>query len=131
MPKLDTLLAQKAPAADPAAGVITGSQRSFDEEGAKPLKMSKEFDNFNATVKLAALTQQTAEFREYITETQKMRAYKGEVPLAATVVATPIPRGDITGTNTSLRARGSPLIPLLLLGGLALVVVGLLVVLLR
>jgi serine/threonine-protein kinase len=145
LPKLDVLLAKKPPAAIPpaapaagAATIITGHQRKFgDEDDERPLKISKEFDSFNATVKLAALTQQTAEFREFITETQKMRAYKGETepaPPPAEAVRTgsvTIPRGDITGSHIRSSAHGFPLVPALVLGGLALVVVGLLVALAR
>jgi len=88
-------------------------------------------------VKLAALTQQTGEFREYITETQKMRAYTGAAPGAEAAAAPPrasIPRGDITTgphRGPAPVARRSPLVAVLVLGGLALVVIGLLVALLR
>ena len=60
-------------------------QKKEVEEEAKPLKLAKKFDSFDATIRLAAMTNQTADFSEYISETQKMRAYKGEVtgPLAA------------------------------------------------
>jgi eukaryotic-like serine/threonine-protein kinase len=40
-----------------------------------PLKLAKDFDSFNATVKLAALTNQTTEFEDYISNTKKMRAF--------------------------------------------------------
>jgi eukaryotic-like serine/threonine-protein kinase len=40
-----------------------------------PLKLAKDFDSFNATVKLAALTNQTTEFEDYISSTKKMRAF--------------------------------------------------------
>ena len=46
---------------------------------APPLKIAKSFDSFAATVKLAAMTNQTAEFGQYISDTQKMRAYKGNI----------------------------------------------------
>ena len=48
-------------------------------EETKPLKIAKAFDSFDATLKLAAMTNQTAEFSKYISDTQKMRAYKGEI----------------------------------------------------
>jgi serine/threonine-protein kinase len=50
-----------------------------DDEPGKALQLSKQFDNFDATLRLAAMTNQTDEFKEYITATQKMRAYKGKV----------------------------------------------------
>ncbi len=40
-----------------------------------PLKLAKDFDSFSATVKLAALTNQTTEFENYISSTKKMRAF--------------------------------------------------------
>jgi len=49
------------------------------EEQAKPLKLAKAFDSFDATMKLAAMTNQIGEFGEYISETQKMRAYQGKI----------------------------------------------------
>jgi serine/threonine-protein kinase len=131
-------LAPKAPVSGIATGPITGHQRTFetDEEAGRPLKAAKEFDSFSATVKLAALTQQTGEFRDYITQTQKMRAYTGAPSPAAPVAAPPsvsIPRGDITGGHRgpSPVAPRSPWMPILLLGGLALVAIVLLVALLR
>jgi serine/threonine protein kinase len=143
MPKLGALLAPKppaaaaAPAAGSTTGPITGHQRKFEDEedGVRPLKMSKEFDNFSATVKLAAMTQQTAEFREYITETQKMRAYTGAAPLPTPVPAPApmpaksisIPRGDITGSQRMPAYRRLPLLPVVILGSLALGVIGLLI----
>lgn len=44
-------------------------------EESNPLKLAKDFDSFDATVKLAALTNQTSEFEDYISSTKKMRAY--------------------------------------------------------
>jgi serine/threonine-protein kinase len=57
-----------------------------DETG-QPLKLSKAFDSFEATVKLAALTNQTPEFSHYISETQQMRKYQG-APADSAVGAT-------------------------------------------
>jgi serine/threonine-protein kinase len=132
-------LAPKKPSSGVATGPMTSHQRTFemDEEAGRPLKVAKEFDSFSATVKLASLTQQTSEFRDYITETQKMRAYTGAMPPPAMPAARPrsvsIPRGDITGPHRgpSPVARRSPWMPILLLGGMALVLIVLLVALLR
>jgi len=64
-----------------------GRYQKKDEaaDEAKPLKIAKAFDSFDATLKLAAMTNQTAEFGQYISDTKKMRAYKGAItgPLAA------------------------------------------------
>jgi len=69
-------------------------------EGAKPqegdeskaLSLAKTFDSFDATLRLAAMTDQTSEFKEYISETQKMRAYRGKIepgsPLGRQMAAT-------------------------------------------
>ena len=72
----------KQPALD-ALGLGKGMGRYQKEgseaEAVKPLKLAKSFDSFDATLKLAAMTNQTGEFGEYISETQKLRAYKGKV----------------------------------------------------
>ena len=44
----------------------------------KALSLARQFDNFDATMKLAAKTAQTDEFRDYITATQKMQAFKNQ-----------------------------------------------------
>jgi len=57
------------------------------EDEAKPLALAKTFDSFDATMRLMAQTGEIDEFKDYITQTQKMRAYKGKIeatsPLAA------------------------------------------------
>lgn len=64
-----------------------GSAKEKDDESGKALALAKTFDSFDATLRLAAMTDQTDDFRDYITATQKMRAYKGKIeatsPLAA------------------------------------------------
>jgi hypothetical protein len=65
---------------------------SKDDEPAKALQLSKQFDNFDATLRLAAMTNQTDEFKEYITATQKMRAYKGRIEPQPTPQPPPVPR---------------------------------------
>jgi serine/threonine-protein kinase len=63
---------------------VGGGKKDEDE---KPIALNKTFDSFDATLRLAAMTDQTEDFREYISETQKMRAYRGKIeatsPLAA------------------------------------------------
>ena len=75
---------QPKPVSLDAMGIGRYQKKEAGEE-AKPLKLAKKFDSFDATIRLAAMTNQTADFSEYISETQKMRAYKGEItgPLAA------------------------------------------------
>ena len=64
-----------------------GATKEKDDESGKALALAKTFDSFDATLRLAAMTDQTDDFRDYITATQKMRAYKGKIeatsPLAA------------------------------------------------
>ncbi len=63
-----------------------------DEETPKPLGIAKTFDSFDATLRLASMTNQTEEFEEYITATQKMRAYRGRIePGSPLAPATPPP----------------------------------------
>lgn len=70
-------------------------------EEARPLKLAKDFDSFDATLKLAAMTNQTAEFEQYISESRKMRAYQGDVlgPLATAMSA---------GSRAEAGARAAP-----------------------
>jgi len=64
-----------------------------EEDSAKALALAKTFDSFDATLRLAAMTDQTDDFRDYISATQKMRAYKGKVeagsPLAKAAAPPP------------------------------------------
>jgi serine/threonine-protein kinase len=99
----------------PMGNATIDKAASKDEEPAKPLQLSKQFDNFDATLRLAAMTNQTDEFKEYITATQKMRAYKGKVeppPANRPAPATPKPvaapvTGETTVPNAAPAATGS------------------------
>jgi serine/threonine-protein kinase len=62
-----------------ALGVGRYQKDSAAVEESRPLKLAKDFDSFDATLKLAAMTNQSAEFAEYISESRKMRAYQGDV----------------------------------------------------
>jgi len=63
-----------------------------EDESTKPLGIAKSFDSFDATLRLASMTNQTEEFRDYITITQKMRAYRGKIePGSPLAPATPPP----------------------------------------
>ncbi len=68
-----------------ALGVGRYQKKNETVDETKPLKIAKAFDSFEATLKLAAMTNQTAEFDKYISDTKKMQAYKGAItgPLAA------------------------------------------------
>jgi eukaryotic-like serine/threonine-protein kinase len=61
------------------------------DDDTKPLSLNKTFDSFDATMRLAAMTDQVDDFKEYISATQKMRAYKGKIepgsPLAPKAAA--------------------------------------------
>ena len=80
-------------------GAADANARVKDEETSRPLSISKTFDSFDATLRLAAATDQTEDFRDYITATQKMRAYRGKIepgsplaPAAADAAAEEAPR---------------------------------------
>ena len=83
LPSGDVLARQAPPSARPLSLDALGAGRyqsdGVAEADAKPLKLAKSFDSFDATLKLAAMTNQMSEFKEYISETQKMRAYKGKI----------------------------------------------------
>ena len=144
-----TVYAATAPPSAPAqpppmAGRL---QTEPNEDSAKALKLAKQFDSFDATMRLAALTQQTEEFRDYISETQKMRAYKGKIegPLGAKAAVKPLPRpvsparpATAGGSTTTIRIEpikraGAPaaLLPVMVLGALAVMVIILLIAVLR
>ena len=84
----------KTPISLDALGVGRYQKKNESADETKPLKIAKTFDSFDATLKLAAMTNQTAEFDRYISDTRKMRAYKGAItgPLAALA--------DTTGSRT-------------------------------
>src|SRR5215831_11152172 len=64
---------------DTATIPITAEAGAKEDESGKALSLAKTFDSFDATLRLAAMTDQTDDFRDYITSTQKMRAYRGKV----------------------------------------------------
>ncbi len=70
-------------------GIGRYKKEDHEESPVAPLKLAKKFDSFDATVKLAAMTNQTEVFEKYITDTKKMRAYTGDIsgPLGAQVSA--------------------------------------------
>lgn len=70
----------RAPALNTPQNAPRFNQKPDGDELVKPLKLAKNFDSFDATLKLAAHTDQTGEFQGYISETKKMRAYSGAVP---------------------------------------------------
>ena len=84
-PAGNVLAKQAPPSSKPlpldTLGVGVGKYQKEVDAGdeTKPLKLAKSFDSFDATLKLAAMTNQTGEFGEYISETQKMRAYTGKI----------------------------------------------------
>jgi hypothetical protein len=93
----------KPPTAEPVARF----QKKPVEDEAKPLKLANKFDSFDATMRLAAMTNQTANFLDYISETQKMRAYKGGIGSPAALRGTspksasdPVPEVDSSDTAT-------------------------------
>ena len=72
-----------------------GNASGKSDDDAKPLSLNKTFDSFDATMRLAAMTDQTDDFKEYITATQKMRAYKGKIePGSPLAPRTPAPAAE-------------------------------------
>jgi len=84
------LKAMTAPPTRPAPRPLEDTIPIVDakaEEEAKPLALAKTFDSFDATMRLMAQTGDIDEYKDYISQTQKMRAYRGKIeatsPLAA------------------------------------------------
>jgi eukaryotic-like serine/threonine-protein kinase len=88
-------------------------QKTPDAEGGdlKPLSLAKDFDSFDATVKLAAMTNQTAQFQQYISDTQKLRAYTGigstEAPSRTQSISTSA-KGTTNGVLPTQSAQYAP-----------------------
>lgn len=131
-----------AHASQPAIASARFTQSEDDDPGISH-KIAPQFDSFGATMKLATLARQSEEFREFISEPQKMRAYRadagdaladkppGDAPAPAPV-AVPIPRGGI-GADAEASSGAStrlPWVPIAFLGTLAATALGLLLVLL-
>jgi len=72
-------LAVKPVLADVLGVGIGKFKKEQDEPAVAPLTLAKKFDSFDATMKLAAMTDQTEHFAKYISETKKMRAYTGDI----------------------------------------------------
>jgi serine/threonine protein kinase len=89
-------------------------QERRDDDTAAPLPLNKTFDSFDATLRLAAMTNQTEDFRDYITVTQKMRAYKGKIepgsPLAQAAEAEALAQAQAqaTAAQAASAARAAP-----------------------
>ena len=132
-------------------GVGRLQKTDVDENEVKPLKLARAFDSFDATLKLAAMTNQTSEFSEYISETQKMRAYQGAItgslapkepnagkrPRAAeeslgTVAAVQAQLQELerVGESQGVESSTADLLPVLILGALAVLAVVLAIALL-
>ena len=80
-----------------------GEARNREGEEARPLALAKTFDSFDATLRLAAMTDQTEDFRDYISATQKMRAYRGKVE-----TPTPAPAAAKAKPRTPAEERKQP-----------------------
>ena len=68
-----------------------GTRDEKKDEDVKAVPLAKTFDSFDATLRLAAMTDQTEDFRDYITATQKMRAYKGKIEATSPLAPKPPP----------------------------------------
>lgn len=93
-------------------------------EPLKPLKLAKDFDNLEATMKLAKATEQTEQFNDYLTATQKIRAYKiqqsaAKLPAAQKPAVEPV---DISRANDGVKTVAWLSVALLVLIALTLAV---------
>jgi hypothetical protein len=78
-----------------------GAPAEKKEDDGKPVPLAKTFDSFDATLRLAAMTDQTDDFRDYITATQKMRAYRGKIEASS-------PLGQQAAAEASKAAAPAP-----------------------
>src|SRR6185503_15103776 len=78
---------------DTATIPLSPDANAKEDDTGKQLPLAKTFDSFDATLRLAAMTDQTEDFRDYISATQKMRAYKGKIEAGSPLVpkAAPAP----------------------------------------
>ena len=100
------------PVSPEALGIGRYQKKDEAAEEAKPLKIAKAFDSFEATIKLAAMTNQTAEFDQYISETKKMKAYKGAItgPLGAEATGAKAHNAAASATPSPRRSSETPYI---------------------
>ena len=112
-----------------------------EEESARALALAKSFDSFDATLRLASMTNQVDEFEEYITATQKMRAYRGRIEPGSPLAALGNPVLEAPAKEPARKAEprlpadepsgsGSNVLALLAIGVLAVVAIALLIALL-
>lgn len=104
------MIAKKAPSQAKlpsleALGLGRFQKHSEDVNESNPLKLAKDFDSFDATIKLAALTNQTSEFDGYISATKKMRAYVEKNKSADRIIPAEADKDSATETSTSGAAR--------------------------
>jgi serine/threonine-protein kinase len=106
---------------DTATIPLSPDANAKEDDTGKALALSKTFDSFDATLRLAAMTDQTEDFRDYISATQKMRAYKGKIeagsplvpkPAAAPAPApVPVPVPEPEPPKPKPAARPAPAVP--------------------
>lgn len=104
------MIAKKAPSQAKlpsleALGLGRFQKHSEDVNELNPLKLAKDFDSFDATVKLAALTNQTSEFDGYISATKKMRAYVEKNKSAGSINPAEADNDSAIETTTSGAAK--------------------------
>ncbi|HXZ49279.1 MAG TPA: serine/threonine-protein kinase [Usitatibacter sp.] len=93
---------------DTATIPLTGEAAAKDDDSGKALSIAKGFDSFDATLRLAAMTDQTDDFRDYITATQKMRAYKGKIEAGSPLAAKPAPATPAPAPAPAEKAKPAP-----------------------
>ena len=113
MPKKPASILGTQAAVDTSTIPVVARDERVTKEDEKAMPLAKTFDSFDATLRLAAMTDQTEDFREYISQTQKMRAYKGKIegPHAAKMqaqIAAPPPPPPVEERKPS-RAAPKPM----------------------
>jgi serine/threonine-protein kinase len=95
--------------------IADGAKSGSSEEDAKPLALAKTFDSFDATMRLMAQTGEIDEFKDYNSQTQKMRAYKGKIEstsplakMAAPEEPPPAPAPKATPAPTPRPTKAAP-----------------------
>jgi serine/threonine protein kinase len=124
----------------PGPTTVTGTFHPDSAEGSiVPLKVSSQFDSLSATMRLAAMGKQSAEFADYLSETQKLRAISGEqaaspAPAADQRAAArpipnfiPIPRSGAAAKRSAVADEDEsvPMVPAVVLASLTLTAIAL------
>jgi len=93
---------------DTATMPLNVGGKKDEDEDVKAVPLNKTFDSFDATLRLAAMTDQTEDFREYISETQKMRAYRGKIEATSPLAASKELKKQVEANQQQAERRTAP-----------------------